>query len=244
MTQLSPLEEALFQSWARAHRVEDHNDPENRFDYRGMYKQSNGNIMQSNILQQMAYSHNKATEPQEGGDTTFPDPYMAQAEMHKANLDSQSKNQANQSKMQMEQTKMQHKSSENALDREHDLKKHLVAQQMKQQQAQEQMQQRQQMAQEQGQQRMMMGQQQLQHKSQLQNEQLNHQATQANQDRAQQASLGAQIGPPQATQGGGAAPQTQGGSHMQADPRGQMQPQTPHVPSLEQVMMNRTGNGA
>lgn len=238
MTNLSPLEDALFQAWARAHRVENHDDPNNRFDYRGLYKQSNGQMLPPTFLNSMAQQHNDATEPVEGGDTTFPDPYMAQAEMHKANLDNQTKSAANQSKMQMEQAKMQHKTSENALDREHDLKKHLVAQQMKQQQAQQQMQQRQQMAQEQNQQRMQMGEQQLQHKSQLQSEQLNHQATQANQDRqvqAQQQTM-TQTGTPNAS-GQGLPPQ---GTDMPA-------PQStagPTTSGLEHQLMNRQGQNA
>lgn len=113
-TKLNPLEELLFQSWARAHRVDDQNDPNNSFDYRGVYKQSNGTILPSGVLNHMSMSHNAR---EEGGDTVNPDPYMAQAEMHGNML----KDQADQRKLQMEERKLQHQAEENEKDRQHKL---------------------------------------------------------------------------------------------------------------------------
>lgn len=84
MTQLSPLEEALFQSWARAHRVEDHNDPDNQFDYRGTYKETNGQIHPPGLINKMAADHNAMMNEQgEGGEAI--DPAMAAVE-HQKNL--------------------------------------------------------------------------------------------------------------------------------------------------------------
>lgn len=44
MTDLNPLEEVLFKSWATAHGIEDHDKPENPFDYRGLYKSTRGQM--------------------------------------------------------------------------------------------------------------------------------------------------------------------------------------------------------
>lgn len=121
MTKLSPLEELLFRAWANANGVDNHDDPKNQFDHRGLFKQSNGLIQPVGVVKALADSHNKAYEAmqQEGGDTINPDPYMAQAEMHKANLDSQSKQRSDMMKAQMEKEKMAHTSQEKEKDRQH-----------------------------------------------------------------------------------------------------------------------------
>lgn len=128
-TKLSPMEEALFQSWARAHRVDDHNDLGNQFDYRGVYKQSNGTILPNGILNNMAMSHNDAMSKQ--GDVELPmDPLAAQVEMERVKQEGVNEQHANASKMQMEQMKMSHTSQEKEKDRQHKL----MLEQMKAQQ--------------------------------------------------------------------------------------------------------------
>lgn len=44
ITRLSPLEEALFQAWGKANGIEDVDDPESFYDYRGFYKATNGKV--------------------------------------------------------------------------------------------------------------------------------------------------------------------------------------------------------
>ena len=53
-TQLSPLEEALFQSWAKAHNLADTDGKSDKFDYRAVYKQSGGQVMPPDNLKKMA----------------------------------------------------------------------------------------------------------------------------------------------------------------------------------------------
>jgi len=54
-TRLSPLEEALFQTWARAHDVHDQVDgPDSHFDFRKVFKDSNGQMQHPMELQHMA----------------------------------------------------------------------------------------------------------------------------------------------------------------------------------------------
>jgi hypothetical protein len=125
MTKLSPLEEVLFKSWAGANGIDNHDDPSNSFDHRGLFKQTNGLVMPHGTIRSIADNHNKAVEDAqagaEGGDTTFPDPYAAQAEMHAANVDAETKRGSDQAKMQMEERKMAHASAEKQKDREHKL---------------------------------------------------------------------------------------------------------------------------
>lgn len=128
MTQLSPLEEALFQSWARAHRIDNQDDPNNKFDHRGVYKRTNGLIHPPGHINQMAAEHNAAQEGQEGGEAL--DPAMALVEHQKNQMDAekakrsdmlkvQLAERAHAQKMQLETMKLQHKSMESEKDRAH-----------------------------------------------------------------------------------------------------------------------------
>lgn len=130
MTRLSPLEEVLFQGWTKVHGVDNHDDPNNQFDHRGLYKQTNGMVMPGHVVRQMAQDHNKAMEPQDqGGSMEFPDPYAAQAEMHgnmiKAQTDmkreamkGQLEQQKHGNKLEIEKMKLMHKSAEADKDRQ------------------------------------------------------------------------------------------------------------------------------
>lgn len=60
MTQLSPLEETLFKHWATANGVENHDKPDNAFDHRALYKQSNGLVQPPGAVNHMATQHNQA----------------------------------------------------------------------------------------------------------------------------------------------------------------------------------------
>lgn len=53
-TQLSPLEEVMFQSWANANQVEDADSHENGLDMRGIYKQTGGKVLPPGQLKQHA----------------------------------------------------------------------------------------------------------------------------------------------------------------------------------------------
>lgn len=115
-TKLSPLEETLFQAWARANGVDNHDDPNNYFDHRGLYKQSNGTMQLPGVVRGLADAHNAAMEPDEAsGDMA--DPFGAQAEMHAAQL----KADADRAKLALEHKKLGHTSMENEKDRQHDL---------------------------------------------------------------------------------------------------------------------------
>lgn len=129
-TQLDPLSEVLFQSWARAHGIDNHDDPNNRFDHRGLYQQSNGKILPPKFLQDMTAQHNAATEPQEGAQGG-PDPFAAQADMHGNMLKAQS----DQAKLKA-QAELEDKKHQNKLEIER-MKLHFKAQQDQKQQAEE-----------------------------------------------------------------------------------------------------------
>lgn len=60
MTQLDPLQEVLFKSWARANGVEDPDDPNNMFDHRAHYQRTNGLVHPMGQVNQMADAHNVA----------------------------------------------------------------------------------------------------------------------------------------------------------------------------------------
>jgi hypothetical protein len=167
MTKLSPLEEMLFRAWAGAHGVDDHDDPNNHFDYRGLYKESNGQIQPGHAIRSMAQSHNQAMNAQgEGGDTTYPDPYMAQAEMQGNMLKFQGDMRKEQAKAELEDKKMQHKLMLEQLKMQHQSAEKEKDRQMKAQQAQAQAQQRQEQAQMQMQQRQEQSQMQMAQRSQ------------------------------------------------------------------------------
>lgn len=53
-TELSPLEEAMFQSWSGANDVQDYGGPHNGMDFRGIYKQTGGKMFPPGILKQHA----------------------------------------------------------------------------------------------------------------------------------------------------------------------------------------------
>lgn len=61
-TQLSPLEEHLFQAWAKANQVENHDDPNNQYDHRAEYKRGNGMIHPPGLLNKVSSAHNDHVE--------------------------------------------------------------------------------------------------------------------------------------------------------------------------------------
>ena len=52
-TKLSPLEEVMFESWANANQLEDHDSPDDTYDYRGLYKEANGKVFPPGQLKNM-----------------------------------------------------------------------------------------------------------------------------------------------------------------------------------------------
>lgn len=117
-TKLSPLEEVLFKAWTKANGIEDPDSSDNFFDFRGLYKQTGGQVQPYGVVKSIADAHNAGVASQEeAGDVEFPDPYMAQAEMHKANLDSHAKQRSDMIKVQLEQKRMEHSSAEKDKDR-------------------------------------------------------------------------------------------------------------------------------
>lgn len=253
MTKLNPLEEALFQTWARAHGIENQNDPKNQFDHRGLYKQTNGSLMPGHVIRQMADAHNQAAnQKQEGGDVTFPDPYSAMAEMHGNIIKAQGDQHRDQAKMQLErekmqhktqleQMKLQHKSQESEKDRQHKAQAEQMKVQQQAQQAEHQRQMDMQMAHQQRQYQMQ--DMQTQRAQQLQDTQMNHQHEMQSQLRQEhfartrpQAQPTPQGQPPagmpnQMEHGG--PPQHQGGNPNQP-PSGQ-----PQGGGLQQQLMQR-----
>ncbi len=53
-TRLSPMEEALFKSWAKANKIEKPDAPDDLNDYRGIYKQTGGLILPNGELSRIA----------------------------------------------------------------------------------------------------------------------------------------------------------------------------------------------
>lgn len=60
-TELSPLEEALFPHWATANGIDEsaHAAPDNHYDYRGIYKQTNGQVHPPGTIEKIASGFNK-----------------------------------------------------------------------------------------------------------------------------------------------------------------------------------------
>lgn len=57
-TALSPMEEALFKSWATANQIEKPDKPGDNMDYRGVYKNTGGKILPPGQLKQLADTTN------------------------------------------------------------------------------------------------------------------------------------------------------------------------------------------
>lgn len=79
MTTLDPLHEVLFQSWAKANGIENHDDSDNMFDHRGHYKLTNGLVHQPGEVNQMADQHNAAVGAPAAAQ-------QAQMKMHEAKM--------------------------------------------------------------------------------------------------------------------------------------------------------------
>lgn len=69
-TQLSPLEEHLFQAWAKANQVENHDDPNNQYDHRAEYKRGNGMIHAPGLMNKVSSAHNDHMERQQESEKT------------------------------------------------------------------------------------------------------------------------------------------------------------------------------
>lgn len=145
-TQLSPLEETLFQTWARAHRIDNHDDPTNSFDHRGVYKRTNGLVHPPGHINQLADEHNAAAEASEGPGGAAIDPAMAAVEHQKNQMEAAkaAKEQAlkvhllergHQQKMELKQLELQHKSQEADKDRAQQAQEAQEARHMEAQQA-------------------------------------------------------------------------------------------------------------
>lgn len=53
-SELSPLEETMFQAWATANQLEDTDSPENTMDFRQVYQQTGGKVMPPGELKRKA----------------------------------------------------------------------------------------------------------------------------------------------------------------------------------------------
>lgn len=119
-TTLSPLEEALFQSWSKANGVQNHDDPENQFDHRGLYKRSSGLVQPPGVVNNLAQTHNSAVSAREQGPQASPvDPMQSVVEHQKNHMEAAAKQQSEQTKINVEQMRLQHQAKEKQLDRDH-----------------------------------------------------------------------------------------------------------------------------
>ena len=81
-TELSPLEETMFQAWSTANQVEDGDSPENSLDLRKVYQQTGGKVLPPNQLKRHV---EKSTDiqtlmkAQEAHDSTSPIKAMMEA---------------------------------------------------------------------------------------------------------------------------------------------------------------------
>jgi hypothetical protein len=57
-TKLTPMEEALFQGWTKANKIEDPDNPEDVIDYRGIWKSTNGLVVPGGELARSAEMKN------------------------------------------------------------------------------------------------------------------------------------------------------------------------------------------
>jgi hypothetical protein len=57
-TTLTPMNEALFQAWAKANKIEKPDAPDDHVDYRGIYQESGGKILPNGQLQRFAQKLN------------------------------------------------------------------------------------------------------------------------------------------------------------------------------------------
>jgi hypothetical protein len=60
-TVLNPMEEALFQAWTKANKIDKPDAPGDVVDYRGIYKQTQGQILPNGQLKQVADKVNSET---------------------------------------------------------------------------------------------------------------------------------------------------------------------------------------
>lgn len=59
-TNLTGMEEALFQAWTKANQIEEPDDPKDTIDYRGIWKSTNGRVLPFGELKKMADNYNNA----------------------------------------------------------------------------------------------------------------------------------------------------------------------------------------
>ncbi len=53
-TSLTPMEEALFNAWAKANKIQKPDNPQDHVDYRGIYKETGGKILPNGQLDRFA----------------------------------------------------------------------------------------------------------------------------------------------------------------------------------------------
>lgn len=63
-TQLTPMEEALFQAWTKANQIKKPDAPNDRVDYRGIYRATGGAILPNGQLKAIADKTNAESELQ------------------------------------------------------------------------------------------------------------------------------------------------------------------------------------
>ena len=63
-TQLTPMEEALFQAWTKANQIKKPDAPNDRVDYRGIYRATGGAILPNGQLKEIADKTNAESELQ------------------------------------------------------------------------------------------------------------------------------------------------------------------------------------
>jgi hypothetical protein len=63
-TTLTPMEEALFQGWAKANQIAKPDAPENRVDFRGIYKHTGGTVLPNGQLKRFTDKLNTEEELQ------------------------------------------------------------------------------------------------------------------------------------------------------------------------------------
>lgn len=64
-TQLTPMEEALFQAWTKANQIKKPDAPDDRVDYRGMYRAMGGAILPNGQLKEIAAKANAKSQLQD-----------------------------------------------------------------------------------------------------------------------------------------------------------------------------------
>jgi hypothetical protein len=124
-TTLGPLEEALFQGWTKANQIDNPDDPKDIVDYRGIWKESKGQILPRGELktkaEMMNHAHTLETEMQKRMMERISQMTGKQEDFQKDQFDAQRQDITHKQKMEQGSLDLKH-APFNLKMKEHDIK--------------------------------------------------------------------------------------------------------------------------